>query len=150
MARSKNFVFTWNNYPPDAELLLKALHNVKYICGGYEVGASGTPHIQGYVVFNLQKTHAAVVKMMPGCHVELAKTVEEGISYCKKDGVFFEYGVPPKTKKEKGDGEKERWANAVKLAKAGDIESIDADIQLRFYRTLKEMKKDYMVAPPLP
>lgn len=146
-SRKRNFLFTWNNYNEDSEKYLRSLADVKYCCGGYEVGESGTPHIQGYVMFVNPKNFSAVIKLLPGCHVTVAETVEQGIAYCKKDGEFFEFGVMPVTKKRKGSDERERWAEAVKKAKSGDIESIDADIQLRFYRTLKEMKKDHMVTP---
>lgn len=143
---SRNFIFTWNNYNEDSEKYLRSLAGVKYCCGGYEVGDSGTPHIQGYIAFLSVKSMSSVIKLLPGCHVILAKTVEQGITYCKKDGEFFEFGTAPVSKVRKGEMEKDRWETARSLAKAGRYEEVDADIYVKYYRTLKAIAGDH---PPV-
>lgn len=54
---SKKWVFTWNNYDDGTLELLKSMLDTdadKYVLGK-EVGESGTPHIQGWVVFKVRK-----------------------------------------------------------------------------------------------
>lgn len=65
---------------------------MKYLVGGLEVGESGTPHIQGHVVFKSAKTLSSVIKKLPGCHVAVARDVDASITYCKKGGDFKEVG----------------------------------------------------------
>jgi len=45
---------------------------------------------------------------------------------------------------EKGAMEQARYQDAWDLAKAGDIESIDADIRVRLYSSIRRIEKDYM------
>jgi len=119
MSRIRNFCFTWNNYPVDAESKLTWLPRVKYLVAGREVGESGTPHLQGFVYFSEQKTLSAAIKLLPGCHVEVSKTLDEAIAYCKKDGDYFEVGIPPISQSEKGKKGKEYWEEVKKLACEG-------------------------------
>lgn len=108
MSRSRCFTFTHNNYPnTDLEDQLEC----KYIIYGKEVGASGTPHLQGFVSFDNPSTLTAVIKKLPGCHVEVAIAPDQAIEYCKKDGDFTERGsyMTQKAKGRKG-GEKKNFA----------------------------------------
>lgn len=55
------FVFTLNNWTAQNLQELRALANhadVKYACWSQEVGATGTPHLQGYIHFREKKTTA--------------------------------------------------------------------------------------------
>lgn len=145
---SRNFIFTWNNYNDESEKYLRSLA-AKYICYGKEIAPStGTPHLQGYIMFNSVKTLSAAIKLLPGCHVQVAVTVEAGINYCKKDGDVTEIGQRPMLRSEKGAKEKERWQRAKELAIDNRVEEIDADIYLRLYPTLKKIAVDHMVSPP--
>lgn len=142
-------MWTLNNYTDEEIAELKAL-DYKYLLYGYEVGESGTPHLQGVIIFNFQKTVSAVIKLMPKrvANIQAIARLAESIAYSKKDGNYFEDGTPPLTQKEKGakggEREIERWERARNLAKAGKIEDLDADIYWRFYRTAKEIAKDHM------
>jgi hypothetical protein len=50
-----------------------------------EVGANGTPHLQGFVIFNSTKTLVACKKIHPAAHFEpVNKTSEMNANYCKK------------------------------------------------------------------
>ena len=146
-ARYRAFSFTWNNPTDTSEDSLKALE-YKYMVFGREVGAAGTPHLQGMVTFSNAKTLTAAIKALPGCHVEVAKDPAALAEYCKKDGDVWEDGDVPVSKAEQGDAEKKRWQRAWDLAKAGDIDEVDPDIKLRFYGTLKKIKQDHIVVPP--
>lgn len=91
--RSRNFVFTLNNYSNEEFKILKEL-DTKYIVIGEEIGDSGTPHLQGYVEFKDPLTFTALKKRIgKRCHVEPRKgTSSQASDYCKKDGNFFENG----------------------------------------------------------
>lgn len=119
MSKFRNFAFTQNNYP-NTELVDNI--ECKYIIYGKEVGESGTPHLQGFVTFASQRTLSAVIKSMPGCHVEAARTIEPAIEYCKKEGDFTERGTPPVSPKEKGQTEKKRWKRILEAAEEGDTD----------------------------
>lgn len=119
MLRIRTFVFTHNNYPNTE---LEDNLECKYIIYGREVAASGTPHLQGFVMFANGHTLSAVIKKLPGCHVEIARTLSAAIEYCKKEGDFTERGVPPMTQEEKGQTEKKRWKRILKAAEEGDTQ----------------------------
>ena len=122
----------------------------RYLCFGKEVSLSGTPHLQGFIVFSSAKTLSAAIKCFRplGAHVEIARgSVQQNISYCSKEGDFLELGDRPITQLEKGALESERWDLALASAKSGNIDDIPSDIFFRYYRTVKEIKKDYMVTP---
>lgn len=61
---SREWVFTINNWTDvDTTNLYKI--EARYKCWAPEVGAKGTPHIQGYIVFRGAKTRSAVSKLIP-------------------------------------------------------------------------------------
>lgn len=149
MSKFRNFVFTQNNYP-NTELVDSI--DCKYIVYGKEVGESGTPHLQGFICFKNANSLSAVIKRMPGCHIEVAKTVEQAMEYCKKEGDFVERGVAPVSMKEKtemgGAETKRKWEEVWELSKSGKIEEIDPEIRFKHYRTIRAVQKDYGVRPP--
>lgn len=93
----KHWVFTLNNYTSGDENGLW-LPPYEYAVLGQEVGESGTPHIQGYVVFkkkyrlNQLKTFSV---QCGRCHWEpqsVYSTPAQAADYCMKDGNFKEFG----------------------------------------------------------
>lgn len=97
---SFHFCFTLNNYS-DGEYaqILQACHeSTKYWIIGKEVGASGTPHVQGY--FSLRRRrNIKYVRNLFGSriHFEIARgTARQNRVYCSKDGDFIEGGNIPK------------------------------------------------------
>lgn len=144
MSRSYAFVFTQNNYP-DTKLVDNL--ECQYIIYGKEVGESGTPHLQGYVKFNSNKSVKVVRKLLPGCHIEIAKTMDEAIEYCKKEGDFTERGKRPLNQKQKGECNIERYKRAKTAAQEGRLDDIDPDIYIRHYSTLKKISSERQ-APP--
>ena len=103
MPRSNNqsqgtrWVFTLNNPVQRekdhvAEILLEA----KYGVVGREVGESGTPHLQGFVIFHRNKRFNTVAGLFPRAHIELARgSSKQASDYCKKEGDYDEYGECP-------------------------------------------------------
>lgn len=125
-----------------------------YVIHGKETAPStGTPHLQGYIRFKLQKTLSAAVKAMPGCHIEIKKgTCAQAIEYCEKEcGEVYERGVRPMTQEAKGDCNKRRHQEAFAAAKEGRFDDIPEDLRIRFYGTFKKIREDYLPKPePLP
>lgn len=136
MSKFRNFTFTHNNYP-DTELEDNLL--CKYIIYGKEVGESGTPHLQGFVTFVNGRSLSAVIKMLPGCHVEVARNWSAAIEYCRKEGVVTERGVAPQTFVDAAKkGVAERW----ELAKEGRFEELPPEFFNAYERIHKRFRSD--------
>lgn len=146
--RSRGHVFTLNNYNEQEVERLKSVE-CKYLVYGREVGASGTPHLQGYVYFKNKKSFKQVKDLLGDrYHIEAQRgSCKQAIDYCKKDGDFEEVGAPPLSQKEKGECNKKRFERAWELAKEGKIEEIDADIRIKYLSTLKRIRVDYQQKP---
>lgn len=100
MSQSRRWVFTLNNYAPADEARLAALgasEAIRYLVYGREIGSSGTPHLQGFVVYSTPKRLRAAKRALGGNpHVEAARgTSIQAAAYCKKDGDFEEFGAVP-------------------------------------------------------
>lgn len=148
--RSRNWVFTLNNYNDNDIVTLTAFATtVRYLTWGKELaGTTGTPHLQGFVIFRDGKTVATARRLLVGCHVESARgSPDQCRTYCHKDGDFVEFGTPPVTPVERGNREVARYHTAWDFARDGDLESIDADIRIRCYATLKRIRVDYKPLP---
>eukprot|EP00741_Cyanophora_paradoxa_P003959 tig00000743_g3851.t1 len=100
MSRHRNFCFTWNN--PQRRLTLSDFTDATYLVYSEEVGASGTPHLQGYVEFSKAKRESELRKRLPTIHWEPRKgRQQDAIAYCKKNDAThvdgpFEFGEPKK------------------------------------------------------
>lgn len=100
--QAKNWCFTLNNYQQDDVDSLEALGTelpepIRYLVFGFEVGESGTPHLQGFISFS-KKITLARAKEFVSCrsHLEVAKgSPKQASDYCKKDQDFREYGNCP-------------------------------------------------------
>lgn len=127
--RSRDWCFTLNNYKPTDEALLQQISS-KYLIYGREIGASGTPHLQGYIYFNNQKFGHQVVKLMPHhtrIDKRMAPKLDSAIDYCKKDRDFYEQGDRPCNQEEKGRRGNEAAGWAVKKARSGDLAAIEEE-----------------------
>jgi hypothetical protein len=93
----KHWVFTLNNPLPDDQGGLW-LPPYDYAVLGNEVGESGTPHIQGYVIFknklrlNQLKTHSPQGQRAHWEPQSQYSTPAQAADYCMKDGDFKEFG----------------------------------------------------------
>lgn len=146
----RSWCFTVNNPEPADENQIKDLQGTKYHVFGREVAESGTPHLQGFVQFSSAKSFKAVQKLLPpGTHIEPTKgRPDQAADYCKKDGDFWECGLPPTTPQQQGDTERDRYKRAWDNAVAGNLDEIPADILVRHYNTLKRIKADHQKLPP--
>lgn len=137
MARARAWVFTLNNYSDEEEnKLFDTPDGVRYICCGREIGDSGTPHLQGYMVFNNAVRLTTCRELLSRAHWEPRRgTDKQARDYCMKDGSFWEVGTPLMTQVDKGEAGKaaikERWA----LAKLGKFEELPPE-QIKTYEYL--------------
>lgn len=100
MSKAKRWCFTINNYNDDIQEQVRGIANdneTGYLVYGRERGDAGTPHLQGYVIFNKRFTLNQVRNKF-GCnpHLEVSRgTPSQASNYCKKDGDFEEFGDLP-------------------------------------------------------
>jgi len=148
MSKTRAVCFTLNNYTEDEfEALRKRLEeDCRYYVIGREVAETGTPHLQGYAYISGPRAFSSWKRVLGDrAHIESAKgSAEQNREYCTKDGDFVEFGEAPISQKRKGELNAQRWQLALDSAKAGRLDDIPADITLRYYRTLKEVARDYM------
>ena len=88
--------FTVNNYSSEDEENLKSIGPkglVSFIIFGKEVGASGTPHLQGYAETPSARTFRVWKRIIGDrAYVKTAKgTRAQNTAYCSKDGDVFKY-----------------------------------------------------------
>ena len=143
-ARTNRWVYTINNpthpieYNPDTMV---------YHVYGEEVGETGTPHYQGFIVFKNRKLLSFLKELSPRAHWEPAKgSNQQASDYCKKDGKWKEDGVlPDEPHKKGGKANQDKWRAISDHAKRGELDKIDElhpKIFVGHYRTLKQMRLD--------
>lgn len=145
----RNWCFTINNYTPgEVEVLQNLDEGVKYLICGKEIApTTGTPHLQGYIVFP-NRVRVGHVKTFVGNRARIVPANGDALQnyeYCTKEGEWWEHGTRPATPKEKGEKEKARYKRAWTLACGGDLETLadeSPDIVVRHYNTLKRIKHD--------
>lgn len=116
--KAKHWCFTMNNYTPaDLDRLSIPLAGVDYLVFGKEVGASGTPHLQGTVCFQSRKRMNQVQDLIGQAHFTVTRFLHQSIDYCKKDNDFIEVGDITKVKVKEPKGQRndlEDFKNSVK------------------------------------
>lgn len=106
MSSAFRYCFTLNNYTEDEYSALR--DNIQTHCRygiiGKEIGESGTPHLQGYIIF-LKRCSFTTAKdrLNPRCHVEVSNgSPRQNRDYCSKDGNSWEHGECPSTSASRG------------------------------------------------
>ncbi|AJD07533.1 replication-associated protein [Sewage-associated circular DNA virus-20] len=157
MARSRNYVFTVNNYDDEDEHQCWAMpwevKDCKYICVGKEIGESGTPHLQGYICFTQLKSLNQLKGFFPSAHFETKRgTHQQAADYCKKDGDFFEWGTLPVDDCGSAGAAAmdELMGHTIECIRNGDYKGIPNAathfIKAAEYRVLKEQQQDRNLA----
>lgn len=83
---SKNWAFTYNNYPENWLALVAPGFEGSAWIAGEEVGENGTLHIQGYVEFPIKVRPIGYKGLPKEIHWEKARgTKAENITYCTKE-----------------------------------------------------------------
>lgn len=90
---------------------------------------------------------SAIKKIDNKLHIEVVKINNGAHTYCMKEDTRlegpFEHGKKPVQRNNKTD-----WEEVKEKAIKGDLDSIPADIFIKHYKVLKEIKKDYMQVLP--
>lgn len=95
-SKPRRFVFTINNYGDDDLARVRRIE-CQYIVYSLETGSSGTPHIQGYIIYPTPRTRQQVSRNFPRAYIDIARgTTQQNINYVSKGGIqeIFERGVP--------------------------------------------------------
>lgn len=123
-------------------------NSLVWLRGQKEVGEGGREHIQVFACFSKKIRRNTLITIIPG-HWELSRS-DAAESYVWKEetripGTQFEFGQRPFKRNCQTD-----WNRIMELAKRGAIDTIMQDepqIAIQHYRTFKQIKVDYMVAP---
>lgn len=97
---SARWVFTLNNYTSDEVTILKTSFEadaVQYATFGYETAGTGTPHLQGFIIFKVNQRFNAV-RLFIGERAYICRargSDEQAAAYCHKEGDFYETGTIP-------------------------------------------------------
>lgn len=134
--RSRRWIYTLNNYS-DEEVQAAKKIDARYHCFGFEVGDSGTPHLQGSVVFHQAKTLVYCRKVLSRARwAIMERSIEEASDYCKKDGDFFESGKIPQ------QGKRSDLDAAISTLKTHGYKRVAEDHPrefVKFHRGFKEL-----------
>lgn len=123
---------------------------MRYMVFGREIApTTGTPHLQGYVVFNSQVSMKSAHKYFDGAHLEAAKGSHiQASTYCKKEGDFEEFGdLPVQGKRSDLDNLKEAIQNGERNPKRLRDAHMAA---YKFPIILNQMLIDYRPTPICP
>jgi hypothetical protein len=97
----KAYCFTLNNYTPEeyTKICKHGQDDANYCIIGKEVGESGTPHLQGYIIFTRPYRFSTIKdRYLSRCHIEVAAgNADSNRAYCSKSGDFVEFGTKPKS-----------------------------------------------------
>lgn len=139
--RHRAWTFTVNNYTDDdIECVHKLKDFARYVTCGKEVGASGTPHLQGFVYFVNKQTMKAVSRVLPRARLDVAKGNDfENFAYTTKEGdVLVVHGRAP-CQGARGDLEELR-DEVVKGLSVDDIALENPHMYHQFGRTLSRIE----------
>jgi len=141
--KSRNWCFTLNN--PSCELLEAYItwEEYSYMIFGFEVGESGTEHLQGYMEFDHPVPLGLIRKHLDHGHWETRKGNQmKAIKYCMRDGEWYEFG------KKKDQGKRSDIAICVDILTHGgtmkDISSLNPDVYVR-YGNFQWKKHSYVI-----
>lgn len=142
-SQARRWTFTINNYTSFDEEDLAHVECTYIIYGKEHCPTTGTPHLQGYIVFNGPRRLAGVKKVHATAHWEIAKgTTQQNYEYCSKaDQAPYERGVKPKDRKQQAQGQKDHYADVIRAAKEGTAEQEYPMEFLRYHGTITRMYK---------
>lgn len=135
-AESKTWVFTINNYTEAMINNLKAW-DVTRLVVSKEVGASGTPHLQGAVTFTRKYRFAALKKLMPTAHIQKA-VASDCFNYVAKMDSELVINTDNRSQGKRND-----LKDAIETMRTGGLRAVaqgHASSYVKFHRGLKELQ----------
>lgn len=154
--RVKNWCFTLNNYTPaDVDRLSTPIPGVEYLIFGKEVGASGTPHLQGTVCFQSRKRMSQVIAVLGQCHCSVTRSLLQSIEYCKKENDFTEWGTVPDVSTRGNSGARTDLEAFKESVKAGVTDMVKlreqhSSVCAQYPRFVKEYVDDHIEQVTVP
>lgn len=140
MSRSRSWQFTVNNFT-DSDLTRLAQVECVYIVYGKEVApTTGTPHLQGFVMFENPVRMSTVSDCIPGHLSPVSNKPWCVAEYCKKDGDFTERGTAPKNP---GKRERNDWDGYMDLIKSGRATELPDRVQITQFRNIQAIEAKY-------
>jgi len=134
VGKSRDFVFTLNNYTEDDKRSLEQLpHNADYLIYGEEIGEEGTHHLQGFIQYK-HPISFRVCKNALGerFHIEKRRgTIQQAIDYCKKDGKYYHVGDPQRIS---SATQKQIWQELIKLSENNELDIIKERYPSYYFR----------------
>lgn len=143
------WAWTLNNYS-EGDLEVVQAWDCAWMVYGKEIApTTGTPHLQGAVIWKKKKYLTGCKKMHPTARFSPMKgTPEQNLVYCtKEDPSAFVKGTIPDGGALGGQAQIDRWAEAKRLAKEGKIDDIDSELYVKYYNTFQRIAKDHMPKP---
>lgn len=140
-SRSRGWCFTINNPTFEDTIKLEELKDAcQYYIYGTETGEDrGTLHYQGYVYYKHAVGMARARECLPRAHLEVQRgTCNQAIEYCKKDGIWTEWGDKP----EHGGGstQRERWRKLIELSELGQLDEIKEQFPGEYFRYIERIR----------
>lgn len=129
---SRSWCFTLNNYT-EADVQRCRDWESKYIVFGKEIGASGTPHLQGFITWKKPMRLSAVRKLCGRAHWEIARSEDAAANYCMKEN----YEIIDK----RTQGSRTDLENAIDLIKQKGLKKMKEDFPKEYIRYHNGMEK---------
>lgn len=149
---AKRWCFTINNPGTPDEQELEAIRPLcSYLVMGREYGKeSELLHCQGYLELHDRLRLTGLKKLLTRAHLEVSRgTPQQAADYCKKDGLYLEFGELSKQPHELGGAANAlKWEQAWAAAKVGNFEEIPAKLRIAHYFAFRRIRQDYQQAPP--
>lgn len=155
-SNAKRWVFTLNNYTDAEQGVIDgafAAGGIDYLVSGREVADSGTPHLQGFVIFGQRRGFNSVKATLGArLHLEVARgTNKQAADYCKKDGDFVEYGTLPEGQGKRTDWDRYReWVEGLgRVPTRREIACEFTSLYARYAERCVEIAEAYLPPPQL-
>jgi len=156
--RSKNFCFTDFDVSAERIQYISSIESVYTVFGEEVCPSTMRRHLQGFIVFQNQRSTACVRKIFGSAHITIATgTPAANRRYCCKgsqtkgeyddlgvlgpdygrDAVIHEQGTLPLSNKERAAGEKAKWTTARIAVEEGRLGDVDDAIGCRHLKSIQ-------------